>query len=155
MTLITERRGRVVNTPNSYFGGPGFDSRPRWPAILIEVFVIFLSPSRRMLGQYLKIRPRQLSTKSFPIRRHSLILSSSLCSLVTEKRREINYQPDIAWNILKWLRLQRSADNLKPGASLAAKAVRLALPYTFYYGLGNVLRVCLLDLAAGEHEILG
>jgi hypothetical protein len=36
----------------------------------------------------------------------------------------------------------------------AVKAVRLALPSTFYYGLGNVLRVCLLDLAAVVHEIL-
>jgi hypothetical protein len=36
----------------------------------------------------------------------------------------------------------------------AAKAMRLALPSTFYYGLWNVLRVCLLDLAAGVHEIL-
>jgi hypothetical protein len=34
----TERRGRVVNTPASYLGGPGVKSRPKRPAILIEVF---------------------------------------------------------------------------------------------------------------------
>jgi hypothetical protein len=34
----TKRRGRVVNTPTSYSGGPGFDYRSRRPAILIEVF---------------------------------------------------------------------------------------------------------------------
>jgi hypothetical protein len=28
----------VVSTPTSYSGGPGFDSRPRRPAILIEIF---------------------------------------------------------------------------------------------------------------------
>jgi hypothetical protein len=33
----TERRGRVVNTHNSYSGG-GFDSRPRRPAILPDDF---------------------------------------------------------------------------------------------------------------------
>jgi hypothetical protein len=36
--MITERRGRVVNSPASYSGGPGFKSRSRQPAILIEVF---------------------------------------------------------------------------------------------------------------------
>jgi hypothetical protein len=34
----TERRGRVVNTPTWYSWGPGFESRPQLPAILIEVF---------------------------------------------------------------------------------------------------------------------
>jgi hypothetical protein len=32
-----ERHGRVLKTTASYSGGPGFDSRPRRPAILIEV----------------------------------------------------------------------------------------------------------------------
>jgi hypothetical protein len=34
----TERRGRVVNIPISYSGGPTFDYRPRRQAILTEVF---------------------------------------------------------------------------------------------------------------------
>jgi hypothetical protein len=38
-TRLTERRGRVVNNPVSYSGGPGFKSRPRRTAILIEVFL--------------------------------------------------------------------------------------------------------------------
>jgi hypothetical protein len=36
--LINERRGRAVNTPTSYSGGPAFDSRSRGPAILIQGF---------------------------------------------------------------------------------------------------------------------
>jgi hypothetical protein len=32
-----KRRGRVVNNPASYSGGPEFDSRPRRTAVLIEV----------------------------------------------------------------------------------------------------------------------
>jgi hypothetical protein len=42
-------------TPPSYLEGPGFKTQPQRLAILIEVFMGFLSPSRRMLGQYLKI----------------------------------------------------------------------------------------------------
>jgi hypothetical protein len=34
----TERRDRMVNTPASYVGGPGFKSRHRRPAILTEGF---------------------------------------------------------------------------------------------------------------------
>jgi hypothetical protein len=64
---------------------PGSNLGPKRPAILIEGFVVFLSPSTRMPGYYLK-RPRQLPTKSFPIHYHSLItLSSTLYTLVTEK----------------------------------------------------------------------
>jgi hypothetical protein len=33
----TECRGRVVNAPALYSGGPGFKSWPQQPAILIEV----------------------------------------------------------------------------------------------------------------------
>jgi hypothetical protein len=44
----TERRGLVVNTPAWYSGGPGCKSRPRlsW----LRIFLVFLSPSRRMQG---------------------------------------------------------------------------------------------------------
>jgi hypothetical protein len=49
---------------------PGSNLGPR-PAIL-RVFVFFLSPSRRMLGKHLKIRPRPFPSRSFPIH-HSLI----------------------------------------------------------------------------------
>jgi hypothetical protein len=47
---VTKHRGQVANTPASYSGDPGFISHPRRPAIQIEVFVVFLSPSRRMPG---------------------------------------------------------------------------------------------------------
>jgi hypothetical protein len=46
-----ERCGPVINTPASYSG----------PAILIEFFVVFLSPSWQTSGQY------QASTASFQI----------------------------------------------------------------------------------------
>jgi hypothetical protein len=39
--LQTERRGRVVSTPASYSGDPGFKYRPRRPATLTEVFRCF------------------------------------------------------------------------------------------------------------------
>jgi hypothetical protein len=76
-------------TPPSYLEGPGFKTQPQRPAILIEVFMGFLSPSRQMLGQYLKIRPRPLLTKTFPIYHHSSVtLSSTLYSLRTENVSE-------------------------------------------------------------------
>jgi hypothetical protein len=34
---LTQRRGRVINTPASYLGGPGFKCRPLRPAILTDV----------------------------------------------------------------------------------------------------------------------
>jgi hypothetical protein len=43
---FTERRGRVVNPPASYLGGLRFKSQPQRLAILTEVLVAFLSPSR-------------------------------------------------------------------------------------------------------------
>jgi hypothetical protein len=85
LSFLSERHGRVVNIP-SYAGGPGFYTLPRRPAILIDVFTAFLSPSRQMPGYYLKIRPRTPSTKSFPSHHHSLIiLSPTLYSLVTKR----------------------------------------------------------------------
>jgi hypothetical protein len=46
----TEHSGRVVNTPTPYSGGPGFDSRTLRTDILIDIFMVFLSPSTRMPG---------------------------------------------------------------------------------------------------------
>jgi hypothetical protein len=67
--------------------------------LLIEFFVVFLSPSTWIAGYYLKIRPRPLPTKSFPIHCHSLIiLSSTLYSLVAE-RASLNKLTTIRWSI--------------------------------------------------------
>jgi hypothetical protein len=59
--------------------------------------MVFLSPSMRILGWYLQVRPRPLPTTSFPIHNHSLIiLSWTLYSLVTEKaslNKLPTYQP--------------------------------------------------------------
>jgi hypothetical protein len=54
----------VVNTRASYSGGPGFWSWPRNQQLWLRFFVVFLSSSRRMLGQYLKIRTQPLPSKS-------------------------------------------------------------------------------------------
>jgi hypothetical protein len=47
---FTERHGRVVNTPTSYSGGPGFKTQSRLPAILIEVFLGFTQPLQSNSG---------------------------------------------------------------------------------------------------------
>jgi hypothetical protein len=44
-------------------------------AILTEIFVIFLNPSRQMLGWYCKIRPQPLPSKSFSFIHSPIILS--------------------------------------------------------------------------------
>jgi hypothetical protein len=41
LILSAERSDPVINTPASYSGDPGFKSRSRRPAILIEVFRCF------------------------------------------------------------------------------------------------------------------
>jgi hypothetical protein len=47
----TERRGRVVNTRTSYSVGPGFDSLPRRPANLIEIFRVFTQSLKANAGK--------------------------------------------------------------------------------------------------------
>jgi hypothetical protein len=59
---------------------------------MTEVFVVFVSPSRRMPEQYLKIRPRSLPSKSFPfhaspLHRRYIVLISENASL---NKLEIN-----------------------------------------------------------------
>lgn len=53
--LITERRSRVVNTPSSYSGNPGFESRPSNGLSWLKLFVVFFSRSSQMHRQYLKL----------------------------------------------------------------------------------------------------
>jgi hypothetical protein len=100
-TRSTERLCRVVNTPASYSGDHGFILRPgdrsSW-----SLFVVFPSHSRRIPGQHLKIKTRQLPIKSFPIHHHSVVvLSPTVYSLVTEKaslNKPPNYLPDKCWD---------------------------------------------------------
>jgi hypothetical protein len=51
--ILTERRGRVVNTPASYSLVPGSSLGPEtgYP----EFFVVFLNPFLKILGYYLKL----------------------------------------------------------------------------------------------------
>jgi hypothetical protein len=78
----------VFNTPTSYSGVPGFDSRPRRTATLIEFFVVFLSTSMQISEYYHKIRP---------IHDHSV-----LYSLVTEEA-SLNKVPTVGLDLLALL----------------------------------------------------
>jgi hypothetical protein len=84
-TTLTKRRGRAVNTPTLYSGGPRFDSRP-WIS-WFRFLVVFLSPSRLMPGYYcngygsvflpsgnlLKFRMRVLRGEGGTVRPHLFI----------------------------------------------------------------------------------
>jgi hypothetical protein len=50
-----ERRGRVDNTSASYSGCPWFKSRPGNSLSWLRLFMVFFSPSRQILGLYLKL----------------------------------------------------------------------------------------------------
>jgi hypothetical protein len=75
----TEHRGRVVNTPASYSVGSRIKSQPGDRLSWLRPFAVFLSPSRKMPGKYLKIRPWPLPSKSFPIH-HSFITDTNTLS---------------------------------------------------------------------------
>jgi hypothetical protein len=53
--VITECHGRVVNILALYSGGPEFKSQPGDWLSWLRSFAVFLSPSRQMLGYYLKL----------------------------------------------------------------------------------------------------
>jgi membrane-associated phospholipid phosphatase len=73
----TERRGRVALL-HRIREVPGSN--------LTEDFRSFLSPSRRMSGYYLKIRPRPLSFKSFPL--HHLLIALSFAVAYSKLLKE-------------------------------------------------------------------
>jgi hypothetical protein len=73
---LTERRGRVVNTPAAYSRGPGFTSRSGDRLSSLRFVVLFLSHYRQMMGLYLKIWPRPLLPHPF----HFIIYLSPLHS---------------------------------------------------------------------------
>jgi hypothetical protein len=74
---LNGRRGWVVSTPVSYSGSSGFKSQPADLLSRPRFFVIFLSPSRQILGLLLKIRPRLPPFTSFPIHYSSIVYSFS------------------------------------------------------------------------------
>jgi hypothetical protein len=47
---LTERSGRLVNTPASYTGGPGLNCRHGDRLSRLRLFVVYLSSFRQMLG---------------------------------------------------------------------------------------------------------
>jgi hypothetical protein len=59
----------------------------------LRSFVIFLSPSRPVPGQYLQIKPRPLPKNPFQFIIFNL--SSTLYNLFTKKCRKINYKPTL------------------------------------------------------------
>jgi hypothetical protein len=60
----------VVNKPASYSGCPRFKISARRPATLNEVFMVFPNPSRQILEESPKIRPRPLAPTFFSILIH-------------------------------------------------------------------------------------
>jgi hypothetical protein len=52
---LTECRGRLVSIPILYSVGTGFNSRSRHRLSRLKFVVLFLSSSKKMLGQYLKL----------------------------------------------------------------------------------------------------
>jgi hypothetical protein len=65
--IVTERRGRVVNTPVSYLRRFGFKSRPGHRLSWLRIFMVFISPSRWIPELYLKVKLQPRPFKSFPI----------------------------------------------------------------------------------------
>jgi hypothetical protein len=99
----------VVNTPASCPGGPGFNSQPGDRLSWLRVFVVFLSPSRRIPGYQLKIRPRPLPSNSFRFIIHLLPYHSTLYSLSNWKSVvKQNYRHKFIWRF--WLLLDRWRD---------------------------------------------
>jgi hypothetical protein len=78
----TACRGRVVNTPASYSGGPGFKISARRPAILAEVFRGFFSvPSGECIDSALKLGYNRFLPNPFQFIIHLSSFHSSLYSL--------------------------------------------------------------------------
>jgi hypothetical protein len=84
----TERR-RVVNTPASYSGGPGFKRRPGDRLSWLRVFVVFLSPSRPTRESALKLGHDRFLPKPFQYVIHLLPLQSTLYSLSFRKKKAL------------------------------------------------------------------
>jgi hypothetical protein len=64
-----------LTTPASFLGGPGFKYRPETGFHDWDFFVVFLSPFRRIMGWYLKIRSWPLPFKSFTVHNSLTTLS--------------------------------------------------------------------------------
>jgi hypothetical protein len=73
-TASTERHGWIVNTP-AYLWGPGFKSLSRDRLSWLRFFIISLSLSRQITGEYLKIKSQPLPSKSFASHRSLITLS--------------------------------------------------------------------------------
>jgi hypothetical protein len=72
---LTELRGRVVNIPASYSGRPEFICGPGGRISPLRFLIVFLSISKIMPGEYLKIKSRPLPSKSFPVHHSCVTLS--------------------------------------------------------------------------------
>jgi hypothetical protein len=71
----TRSRGRVVNIPASYAGGPGFKSRSKDWLSWLMLLIVSLGPSRRLTGQYLQMLPLPLPFKFFQVHHYVITLS--------------------------------------------------------------------------------
>jgi hypothetical protein len=72
LTQYTDRRSRVVNTPASYSGVPGFKSYPGYRLTWSSFVVVFLSPWRQMPGKFLEFSHDRFPTQPFLFTVHLL-----------------------------------------------------------------------------------
>jgi hypothetical protein len=81
MAPSNERRDQVVNTSVEYSGDPRSKSRPGDRISWLRFIVVFLSPSRRMPGQYVKLVQDCFLQKPLHLIMHVSPLHSKLCIL--------------------------------------------------------------------------
>jgi hypothetical protein len=103
---MAERHGKVANTPALYSGDPGLKSQLEDRLSCLRFFVVLLSPSMQMLGQYLKLGKRPLPSTSFTIHYSHIIPSfNALQSRATEKESlknlQINETISAPWSYFK------------------------------------------------------
>jgi hypothetical protein len=79
--MAAEHCGPVVNTYASYLGGPRFVSWPGDRLSSLRFFMVFLCPSMRVLGEYLKLDFDQFLTNPLQFIIHLLSFHLMLHSL--------------------------------------------------------------------------
>jgi hypothetical protein len=100
-TRKTERRGRVVNTHVSNSGGLGFKFQPGDRLSWVRFVVVFLSPSRKMSGNILKLGHGRFLPYPFKFIIHVSSFHLSLCSLSQRFLTCGPWTPGGPWRLLR------------------------------------------------------
>jgi hypothetical protein len=80
----------VVISIVSYSGDPGFKSQSRKFLSLLRVFMIFLSPSREILGQYLKTDCAHFFLNSFQFRMNGKWATKSVSKMLVTPKNTVS-----------------------------------------------------------------